>query len=344
MASLRYRNDKWQVQVRRYGHTPQSKSFRSKADAQRWARHVEAELDRTLIPNDPRLLSTITIAEVLARYCDTHTRSHRGHVSEAKRIEVFLRTDWCKLPLAKANPALFSRYRDTRLKQVQPGTVIRELGLLRSIFETARREWGYASFLNPVAEIKKPRAPEGRERRLRPGEIDALTKACNTITCSWLLHGIQLAIETGLRRGELLGIRWQHVDFDAAVLHVPFTKTDKSRTIPLTDRAIKILTERRAVFSTDDKLAFPVSANAFRLAWERCKRRAERNGCTEIGELRFHDLRHEAVSRFFEKGLNTAEVASISGHRDLRMLFRYTHLKAEDIGAKIRKLDTELAQ
>lgn len=71
MASLRYRNNKWQVQVRRHGHTPQSKSFQSKADAQRWARHAEAELDRTLIPNDPRLLSTITITEVLTRYRDT---------------------------------------------------------------------------------------------------------------------------------------------------------------------------------------------------------------------------------------------------------------------------------
>jgi hypothetical protein len=183
MASLRYRNDKWQVQVRRYGHTAQSKSFRSKADAQRWARHVEAELDRTLVPDDPRLLSTITVGEVLRRYRDTHTQTHRGQVSEAKRIEVFLRTDWSKLPLAKANPALFSRYRDSRLNQVRPGTVIRELGLLRSIFETGRREWGYASFLNPVAEIEKPRAPEGRERRLRPGEFNALITACNTITC-----------------------------------------------------------------------------------------------------------------------------------------------------------------
>lgn len=343
MASLRYRNDKWQVQVRRYGHTPQSKSFRSKADAQRWARHIEAELDRTLIPNDPRLLSTITIAEVLARYRDTHTLSHRGHVSEAKRIEVFLRQNWCKLPLAKASPALFSRYRDTRLKQVQPGTVIRELGLLRAIFETARRDWGYVSFQNPLAGIRKPKAPDGRERRLKPGELEALTAACRTAAGSWLLHGFQLAIETGLRRGELLGIRWRDINFGAAVLHVPFTKTDKARTIPLTDRAVEILVDRKAEPCTDTEYAFPVSANAFRLAWERCKRRAARAGCIGVQELRFHDLRHEAVSRFFEKGLNTAEVASISGHRDLRMLFRYTHLKAEDIVAKLRKSNGELA-
>jgi integrase len=78
---------------------------------------------------------------------------------------------------------------------------------------------------------------------------------------------------------------------------------------------------RIVIFTSVAVRLFPVSANAFRLAWERCKRRAERAGCKGVQELRFHDLRHEAVSRFFEKGLNTAEVASISGHRDLRTLF-----------------------
>jgi len=343
MASLRFRNDKWQAQVRRYGHTPQTKSFQSKADAQRWSRHIEAELDRTLIPNDPRALSTITIAELLARYRDTHTRTHRGHVSEAKRIEVFLRQDWSRLPLAKASTAIFSRYRDARLKQVQPGTVIRELGLLRSVFETARREWGYTAFQNPLAGLRKPKAPEGRERRLRTGELPALMEACTKVAGSWLKHGVQLAIETGLRRGELLAIRWKDVNFSSAVLRVPFTKTDKARTIPLTDRAMAILRDRQAATPTDAEYAFPISANAFRLAWERCKRRAERAGCVGVHELRFHDLRHEAVSRFFEMGLNTAEVALISGHRDLRMLFRYTHLKPEDIVAKLRKSKTEIA-
>jgi integrase len=289
------------------------------------------------------LLSTITIAEVLTRYGVTHTRAHRGHVSEAKRIEVFLRQDWSQLPLAKASPTVFSCYRDARLKQVKPGTVIRELGLLRSIFETARKEWGYTAFQNPLAGIKKPKAPDGRQRRLKPGELEALTKACGSVAGSWLLHGFQLAIETGLRRGELLGICWQDVNFDAAVLHIPFTKTGKARSIPLTDRTTQILTERKATSSTDAEFAFPVSANAFRLAWERCKRRAAGAGCKDIGELRFHDLRHEAVSRFFELGLNTAEVASISGHKDLRMLFRYTHLRPEDIVAKLRKNNKEVA-
>jgi integrase len=343
MATLRFRNSKWHVQVRRYGHTSRNQSFQLKADAQRWARHIEAELDRTLIPNDLRVLSTVTIADVLTRYRDTVTQSKRGREPEAKRIEVFLRQEWTRLPLAKASPAVFSRFRDARLRQVQPGTVLRELGLLRSVFETARKEWGYASLPNPMAGIKKPKAPNGRDRRLKPDELQALTTACRTVAGSWLLHGIQLAIETGLRRGELLGIRWQHVNFNAALLHVPFTKTDKPRTIPLTDRAVEILTERKAASSTDADYAFPISANAFRLAWERCKRRAERADCIGVQELRFHDLRHEAVSRFFEKGLSTAEVALISGHKDMRMLFRYTHLRPEDIVVKLRKSNTEIA-
>lgn len=336
MPSLRFRNGKWQVQVRRHGHSTRAKSFQSKTDAQRWARQIEAELDRTLIPNDVRSLNTITVAQLLTRYRDTVTNEKRGIVPERKRIEVFLRQRWSTLSLAKLDASILSRYRDTRLKQVQPGTVIRELGLLSSIFETARRDWGYTAFQNPLAELRKPRAPDGRERRLKPGELQALTKASSTVAGSWLLHGFQLAIETGLRRGELLSIRWQDVNFDSAVLYVPFTKTDKARTIPLTDRAVEILRERKSASASDAEYAFPVSANAFRLAWERCKRRAERAGCHGIKELRFHDLRHEAVSRFFERGLNTAEVASISGHKDLRMLFRYTHLKPEDLVTKLR--------
>lgn len=343
MASLRFRNGKWQVQVRRHGHAPQSKTFLSRTDALRWARHAEIELDRALIPHDPRALQTVTISDLLNRYRETVTDTKRGRGPEAKRIEVFLRQDWSRLTVALASPEVFSRYRDTRLRQVQPGTVLREFGLLRSIFETARKEWGYVAFQNPLASIKKPKAPEGRSRRLEPGELQALMRACRTCSDTWLLHGFQLAIETGLRRGELLAVRWKHVNFDTAVLHIPVTKTDKARTIPLTDNALQILRERKAASATDAQYAFPVSANAFRLAWERCKRRAERAGCAGISELRFHDLRHEAVSRFFEKGLNTAEVASISGHKDLRMLFRYTHLRPEDIVAKLRKNNKEIA-
>ena len=237
MATLRFRNDKWQVKVRRLGYQARTQSFLNKTDAQRWARHVETELDRTLIPNDVRTLAKVTLAELLIRYRDTVTVKRRGLLPEKKRIEAFLRQDWCAYPLAKLNARYFSAYRDDRLKCVGPGTVIRELGLLRSIFETARREWGYSSLDNPLASIRKPKAPNGRERRLEPGELAGLSTACATVRSTLLLHGIHMAIETGMRRGELLAIQWKHVNFDTGVLHIPVTKTGKPRSIPLTDRA-----------------------------------------------------------------------------------------------------------
>jgi integrase len=255
MANLRNRDGKWQAQVRRAGHKPRTMSFLSKADAQRWARQMEAELDRAAIPNDTRRLDTCSIADVMNRYKVTPKK--RGAASELKRIEVFLRASWTGLPLSKATPAVFSDYRNKRLKQVRPGTVLRELGLLRAIFETAMREWEHPLVQNPIANLKKPRAPEGRDRRLRPGELAAIVSACADGRSDWLLPAVYFAVETGMRRGELLKMRWRDVD-------------------------------------------------ALRLSWERCKKRAAKLGTPEVQSLRFHDLRHEAVSWFFEMGLNTA--------------------------------------
>jgi integrase len=313
-----------------------------KADAELWARQREGEIDRGGLPSDLLALRSTTLSDILERYRDTITTQKRGAAQERYKLRVLLRHPLARLSLDRLSASDIASYRDERLRAVKGDTVRRELAVLHHGLEIARREWGYDSLTNPMAGLKKPKAPEGRERRLQPGELEALTKVCGTITGSWLLDGIHLAIETGLRRGELLGIRWKHVNFATAVLHVPFTKTDKPRYIPLTDRAVEILAQRKAS-STDTEYAFPISANAFRLAWERCKRRAEEAGCIGVQQLRFHDLRHEAVSRFFEKGLNTAEVASISGHRDLRMLFRYTHLRPEDLVAKLRSSNREIA-
>src|SRR5262249_22368774 len=141
----------------------------------------------------------------------------------------------------------------------------------------------------------------------------------------WLPTVIELAVETGMRRSELLGMRWDDVDLQARTVRLRNTKNGHPRTVPLSTRALGVIKETPRCGDT----VFVVSANALRLAWERLRRRAGVSG------LRFHDLRHEAVSRFFEKGLSVPEVAMISGHRDPRMLFRYTHPKAEEVATKL---------
>ena len=134
-----------------------------------------------------------------------------------------------------------------------------------------------------------------------------------------------LAVETGMRRGEILGIRWEHFDHERRCLLIPQTKNGHARTIPLSQRAGSILDS----IERTEPSAFPISANAFRLSWERVKKKAG------IIDLHFHDLRHEAISRFFEMGMTVPEVASLSGHRTLSMLMRYAHAHNQSIQAKL---------
>ncbi|GGF07586.1 hypothetical protein GCM10007285_39370 [Stappia taiwanensis] len=128
-----------------------------------------------------------------------------------------------------------------------------------------------------------------------------------------------------MRRGEILGLVWENIDLKARTAAIHQTKNGHARTVPLSAAAVAILN----TFHSRSGAVFPISANALRLSWERVKERAQ------LRDLRFHDLRHEAVSRFFELGLSVPEVALISGHRDPRMLFRYTHPKPTDIAKKL---------
>ncbi|MDA8716513.1 site-specific integrase [Alphaproteobacteria bacterium] len=157
-------------------------------------------------------------------------------------------------------------------------------------------------------------------------ELQALINASSQTRNTSVLPVILFAIETGMRRGEILGLEWQLVDFKKHTALLPLTKNGTSREVPLSPKAIDILSSQS---KQNIPKPFPINANAFRLAWDRLKVRAN------VIDLKFHDLRHEAISSFFEAGLSLVEVATISGHKDPKMLFRYTHLKAEDI---VRKL------
>jgi integrase len=130
-----------------------------------------------------------------------------------------------------------------------------------------------------------------------------------------------------MRRSEILGLEWHQVDFNRQTALLPITKNGGTREVPLSHEALDVLRRQKA--KNDTSTQFPVNVNSLRLAWDGLRARAG------LSELRFNDLRHEAISRFFEMGLNMPEVAVISGHRDPRMLFRYTHLRAESLLPKI---------
>ncbi|HIA60353.1 MAG TPA: site-specific integrase [Pelagibacterales bacterium] len=188
--------------------------------------------------------------------------------------------------------------------------------MVQHLYSIANKEWGY-NIPNPIKCIQKPTLNNKKERRLTNEEFIFLIRG--NYPQVKLRNIIELAIETGMRRGEILNIKPEHIK--GQTLLIPITKNGYPRTIPLTKRALYLLESAN--------LPYVMSANAVRLAWDRLKKKGN------IKDLHFHDLRHEAISRLFEKGLSIPEVALISGHKDVRMLFRYTHLKAEDI---LRKL------
>jgi integrase len=325
MATIRKRGNKYQVQIRRTGQTSTSRSFHLRSDALAWARQTELKADRRELPADPKVLEHVTLGDLVERYRDTVTPTKRGHDPERIVLTAFLRHLICRKTLAELQTADFAAYRDERLKHVLPSTLKRQLSPIHNLFELARDEWGLPIRENPLDKLTLSTEQGRRERRLREGEFDRLIEAARSRKNPYVLPIIILAVETGMRRGEILAIQSEHFDAERRTLLIPQTKNGHSRTIPLSARAIEVLSG----LPTGEARLFPLTANAFRLTWERVKSKAG------IDDLHFHDLRHEAVSRFFEKGLAMPEVALISGHRDPRMLFRYTHPIARMIADKL---------
>jgi len=335
MASIRRRGDRWQVQVRRRGHYPLTRTFRTRENAEVWARQMEAEVDRTGLPFDPRQRNNITLSSLLTRYEAEITPTKRGAFQERYRIHQLTDSRIGSLALAQVTPANLARFRDERLECVSPATVRRELAILSHVLETARRDWSVPIGDNPLKLIELPKPSQPRARRLAGGEWDRLMNGCSQSRYKAagirLATVIELATETAMRRGEILAGRWKHINLDARTWYLPQTKNGHARTVPLSPRAVAILMTAKCPDIEPESPVIGMSANALRLAWERLCKRAG------IEDLHFHDLRHEAISRFFEGGLSVSEVAAISGHRDFRMLARYTHLRAEDIAQKLAK-------
>ncbi|MHB8562414.1 MAG: site-specific integrase [Acidiferrobacteraceae bacterium] len=183
------------------------------------------------------------------------------------------------------------------------------------------------SLRNPVELVRKPKLPPGRDRRLQEGEEQRLLAAVNDQgRTPWMAPLVRMALETAMRMGELLTLRWERVDLIRKTAYLPETKNGSPRTVPLSPTAIALL---KAMPRDLSGRVFPLTQSAVEQAWQRATQRADIEG------LRFHDLRHEATSRLFEKGFSLMEVAAITGHKTLQMLKRYTHLRAEDLAARL---------
>lgn len=368
----------YQVVVKRKGFAVQYRTFEKKKAAERWANRVEADMDRGTF-SDRREAEETSLAEAIERYRMEVSPSKKGAKQESYRLDILLESPLSKQSLASIRSVDVAKYRDQRLKgapwrvgrrrgvrdseaarftrkesdwrgkPVSGATVRTELSLLSAIFDTARLEWSMP-VSNPVRDVRKPDKSKARTRRFASDDEEArIHAALGEYGNGWALPLSELAVETGMRRGEWKNLDWSDVNLadQTMTLHEGDTKNDEGREVPLSSRAVAILKSLRdardeprgRVFKKQPgtmTAAFARARDAARARYvEECKRDGIEPDPKFLADLRLHDLRHEATSRLFEKDLDTMEVASVTGHKTLSMLKRYTHLKAKKLAKKL---------
>ena len=292
----------------------------------KWSRAIDADIDRgrhSRFAESPDL----SLREALQRYLEEVTPQKRGASEEVIRIRALQRMKIASYSMANLGPAVVARFRDERLEKVSSGTVIRDLSVLSSVINHARREWGIG-MQNPCGLVRKPRAPHGRTRLLNADEEARLLQELRPVGRRnvWMTPVVQLALETAMRRGELLALRWESLNLEKRTAHLPMTKNGRPRHVPLSLAAVSIL---ESLPRSPDGRVFPITAAALVAAFTHACRRAG------IADLHFHDLRHTATTRIAEKLPNVVELAAVTGHQSLQMLKRYYHPKAEDLALKL---------
>ena len=326
MASIRFRTNKWQARVSRKGEQSLVKTFQSREDAEKWARSIEVEWDKGTYQNTHQAQKT-NFGELIERYMREVTPLMRGAKADTIRLKAILRRPISRVNILLLNSSRIAKYRDERLQEVSAGTVIRELAYFSSIINHARREWNI-NIANPVLLVKKPPSPQGRNRVLSRQEEVQLLHACepkanrNIYTRPFVV----LALETAMRRGELLSLRWEDINYQKRTAYLQLTKNGDSRTVPLSIRAIETL---QALPISIDGRVLPINFAALEANFKRARERVN------LEDLRIHDLRHTAITRLAEKLPNLIELSAVSGHKSLAMLKRYYHPNPEDLAKKL---------
>lgn len=325
MASITQTPDgSYRVKIRKRGYEPISRNFTRKGEAQRWAREVETEMDKGIFVSTIEAETTL-VSDIMDRYQEEVASSKKSFYDIKCRLKL-LKSSFGHLTLAAVTPSIIKSYRDDRLITRKPETVRKELGVLSRVFDFAIRDCEiYTPRGNPMSNVRLPPKARGRDRRLNDGEEQKLVEALAEYG-GYILPLFLFALETGMRRGEIVTLDWKDINFQGRTAISRDTKNGEDRVIPLSTRALSIL---QSIPRHISGRVFPIRGDSATQAFKRCRERAG------IEDFRLHDLRHEATSRFFELGLSIMEVSSITGHKDLAILKRYTHLRPQDLAKKL---------
>ena len=332
---------RWKAVVRRQGWPTSSKTWRTKRDAEDWARRTEDEMARGVFQSRAPA-ERLTLSSAIDRYLNEVTPTKKESTQAAERVKAHkLSAALGQYSLVAITPDVVATYRDQQLADNKSRDTVRlQLALLSHLFEIAIKEWRIGIWANPCRAVRTPKPGKARDRRLSSDEERKLLSAAQSQSNPMLGLMIRLALATAMRASEIQRLRRCDVDLNRRTALLRDTKNNQSRTVPLTTNAV------RALRAALDNPVRPIDCDLiffgepgrdgirrgfqYGPGWKRATRDAG------IADLRFHDLRHEAVSRLVEMGLGDQEVAAISGHKSMQMLQRYTHLRAEDL---VHRLD-----
>lgn len=336
MASIQKRNGSYRVRIRRIGQSTLSQTFLTRNDALQWVKETQAKVDLGLYEEAPTR-SLKSFAQAAICYRDTHSIHKKIVRSETYRLNILIKR-WGELSIEQVDKPLVLALRDDLLRMGRSGdTVNHYFNTISKLFQMLNDEWDL-DIANPIKGIKRMPPSKGRTKRIYSGIEQQLIDSCQHLSLSLLESIIRFSIQTGMRRGEIMGLSWSDIDLPNRKAYLHQTKNGEPRQVPLTRQAMAVL----EALSRDEERIFPMGMAALRSQFGRLKAHARTQwsgvGINPFDDLRFHDFRHEALSRLSDAGLNVIELSHISGHRTLGMLGRYTHPSHQAI---LNRLDKE---
>jgi len=316
MASIIRHKKRYRALVARKG-VRRSKVFPTKQEAKDWAARVEYE-----IAHGAEIAALGTFGEAMDRYAREVSPKKKGARWEIIRLEKLQRDPVAKVRMGDLAARHFAEWRDKRLSEVASASVIREMQLMSSVLNVARKEWGIIG-RNPMSDVSRPKKAPPRDRLPAQDELERLAHAAGddlTKATARAFHAFLFALETAMRAGEICGLRWENVDLDRRVARLLHTKNGRPRDVPLSGEAVRML---EALPRADP--VFGLTPRQLDVLW-RSKVR-DRAG---VKGLTFHDARHAAITALAKK-LDVLDLARMVGHSDLRMLQVYYNESAENI-------------
>jgi len=341
MASIQKRNGSYRVRVKHDGQVIQSKTFNNRPEALQWSKEAEARLRLGLdvkSKTPKQLTHRMLFEQAATHYMKTHSIHKKIALSETYRLKILI-SRWGELTIEQIDKLAILALRDELLKLGRSGETINHyFNTISKLFQMLEGDWDI-SIPNPIKGIKRMPRPLGRTKRVNVELESLLLSGCDHLSLPLLHSIIRFAIQTGMRRGEIMSLSWADIDLPNRKAYLHHTKNGESRQVPLTRQAIAVL----EALSKDEEKVFPMGMDALRSQFTRLKDYTKGQwkgvGINPFDDLRFHDLRHEALSRLSDAGLNVIELSHISGHRTLGMLKRYTHPSHEAIFLKLDKCE-----